>query len=158
MDIEENLRRLFPEILLEANYTDIISFCLTNREYSKICNDEYFWMRKTFHDFGDTEEIRYSFNDLSQSVAIHNLREIYLEILDEELEQAIVNNLPIWKYLELLPEISGNWVKVYRLNSNVIDLDVIRYFLESPKSTDEAINEASYLLGTIHEHFGKYTN
>ena len=44
------------EILLNLDYPDIINACQASRDFSKVCNTEYFWARKAERDFGIPED------------------------------------------------------------------------------------------------------
>jgi hypothetical protein len=40
------------QILLSLPYKDLISACLTNKDFNKVCQDEYFWKLKVERDYG----------------------------------------------------------------------------------------------------------
>jgi hypothetical protein len=40
------------QILLTLNYKDLINACRTNRDFNKVCQDDYFWRLKVEHDYG----------------------------------------------------------------------------------------------------------
>jgi hypothetical protein len=40
------------QILLSLDYEDLINACQTNKDFNKVCQDEYFWKLKVEHDYG----------------------------------------------------------------------------------------------------------
>jgi hypothetical protein len=46
------------EILLNLDYDSIISLCSTNKEYNKLCSQEYFWRRMVVRDFNEVIQFK----------------------------------------------------------------------------------------------------
>ena len=40
------------EVLMQAQYPDLLNFCQTSRRAARICQDEFFWKRKVRRDLG----------------------------------------------------------------------------------------------------------
>jgi hypothetical protein len=97
-----NLSNLPPEVafrvLLNLDYPDLLRACQTHRHLNSICQDEYFWRAKTFHDYPNPPNLtmfpQWTWRDLYR-----------------HLEQGDVKNVPV--YYESNPEPFAH-VWVYR--------------------------------------------
>lgn len=46
------------EMALNLSPRDVLSFCLTSKKNSDICNSDIFWYRKTMHDYANLRKYK----------------------------------------------------------------------------------------------------
>lgn len=47
-----NIPEIMSQILLPLDYKELIKACQTNKDFNKVCKDDYFWKLKVEHDYG----------------------------------------------------------------------------------------------------------
>lgn len=48
-----HIPEITSKILLPLNYKDLIAACETNKDFDRVCRDDYFWKLKVERDYGD---------------------------------------------------------------------------------------------------------
>lgn len=150
--ISSNLSSLFPEILLNSNYKDILSFCQTNKEYRNICNSERFWRAKVNHDFGnlnenEEEEVNSYFDSLPPKNA-------YLKILESQYRNDLASpNKHTIYFLDLFPVIDNDLF----VDESNLDFEVIDYVIKSEKATDQVLDDIYFILGKNRSNISEYS-
>jgi uncharacterized protein YciI len=53
-----SIEEVNQEILLNLDYNSIISLCSTNKEYNRLCSQDYFWRRMVERDFNEVIQFK----------------------------------------------------------------------------------------------------
>lgn len=121
-----NIDKLPPDLLkkyiLELSYDDILNLCITNKKFSNICKDPYFWRNKIRNDFPDEdipeidiENEPYKFKAkyellLADKLEEEDVRKLYREMDKEKdpiINEIVVRVQPLIdknKYITMLPD------------------------------------------------------
>jgi hypothetical protein len=141
----------FYEVLLNADYQTILTFCQTSSSISQLCRDDYFWQLKMQHDFPHFDKLlnrtwKKSYVLLLQSEAyLNNIKEakdekdedVYIKynITNINFFNDIKQDLPIDETLQKPTRIII-WMKN---NEYYIEYDEPTIFQRQPRRVDEAI-------------------
>lgn len=87
-----HIPEITSRILLNLNYDDLMSACNTNKDFNKVCHDNYFWKLKIEHDFGTIT--RYELPNIS-----HHQQYIYLMATKNPNRAAKEGRLDILEWL-----------------------------------------------------------
>jgi len=47
-----NIPEIMSQVLLQLDYKELVKSCQTNKDFNKVCQDDYFWKLKVEHDYG----------------------------------------------------------------------------------------------------------
>jgi len=100
-----NIRDINYQILLNTPSNKIMNLCQVNKSFSNLCQDEFFWKDKVFHDIGVV-------NDKPNDV---NWKDFYRYIMQNGGKTPIFLDNK-WKYLPIY--INGVWRENIWVNSN----------------------------------------
>lgn len=92
LNIETLPSDMIRNTLLNLDYTSIKQFCLSSKEYRKICDDSYFWRLKFNHDFGINPHIKYTDAITLEQLYLEQ-NSLYLTGYDERSKIGYKNNI-----------------------------------------------------------------
>lgn len=98
-----HLPEITSQILLNLDYDELMNACRINKDFNKVCHDDYFWKLKIEHDFGTITH--YKLPNIS-----HHQQYIYLMATKNPNRAAAEDRLDILEWLaqyNIFPDENG---------------------------------------------------
>jgi hypothetical protein len=148
-----SIEEVNQQIILKLDYNSILSLCSTNKEYSKLCGQDYFWKRMVERDFRGVfeykpENISYRemYRNLYQIKDIKNILKkddlyliawYHLNIHKVDANQiAMKGNLKVLKWLKEQRVLPDQWGADYAIQKR--RSEVIKWMIEQGVLPSEA--------------------
>jgi hypothetical protein len=141
------------QILLSLNYDDLMSACKINKDFNKVCQDEYFWRLKVEHDYG-TPLAQYQLPNVT-----YKQQYVYLMSIKDPNRAAREGRLDILEWLaryNIFPDEDGangvlEWLTEYYTESDGTNealkfrhMEVLKWLIQHNVDPDPyAVNDAA---------------